>query len=265
MKIIRIIMDCCGASEDAIRSAQDLAVLGIDSLMSLELLPMFQQSFPGQNIELSMLERCKSLRDLEMALGSASIVSSLGSSSHRSSGDDERTPICTDKCDDNASGRIRGVIASVCDINQAEIVPHKSLDSLGVDSLLSIELHRALSQALNLELSPDDVSHSQTVDDLESLASRSVQQVTEPVNSANRSNPGPRARKETGLTTIQTDGSFQNFIEEHCYQACFISVGDLLRGRSTCCGPIQGSSNVAIVLHILPNAAVSQSCVTIVP
>ena len=58
---------------------------------------------------------------------------------------------------------------------------------------------------------------------------------------------------------------FQNFIEEHCYQACFISVGDLLRGRSTCCGPIQGSSNVAIVLHILPNAAVSQSCVTIVP
>jgi len=207
MKIIRIIMDCCGASEDAIRSAQDLAVLGIDSLMSLELLPMFQQSFPGQNIELSMLERCKSLRDLEMALGSASIVSSLGSSSHRSSGDDERTPICTDKCDDNASGRIRGVIASVCDINQAEIVPHKSLDSLGVDSLLSIELHRALSQALNLELSPDDVSHSQTVDDLESLASRSVQQVTEPVNSANRSNPGPRARKETGLTTIQTDGS----------------------------------------------------------
>lgn len=71
-KVSQIIIETCGIPENQMHAIKDLSALGVDSLMTLELVSALKQAFPNQMVDQSSLMHCRNVQDLENIILSTS-------------------------------------------------------------------------------------------------------------------------------------------------------------------------------------------------
>lgn len=162
-KLLKFISELCGISEKAIDSSKDLGTLGIDSLMLLELYSTLKKEFPLQKLDEPALHNCNTLGDIENIL----LVSLHDTQAIARS--EDVSPVDTLYRGENKGGKVRKVLQAVCELDDAHTPSNRTLDSLGIDSLMMIELEHALQKELGSAIRPDRVHSSRTVQDLENL------------------------------------------------------------------------------------------------
>ena len=163
IKLFKVISELCCISEKAMDSSKDLGALGIDSLMLLELYSALKKEFPLQKLDEPALHNCNTLGDLENVL-----LSSLPDTQAIARSEDV-SPVDTLYRGESKRGKVRKVLQAVCELNDAHTPSDRTLDSLGIDSLMMIELEHALQKELGSAIRSDRVHSSRTIQDLEDL------------------------------------------------------------------------------------------------
>lgn len=143
------------ATEGPIDFEVDLSELGIDSLLSIEMVHELQSEFADLRLSTSDFARCSTLGDIERLINSAVATIQLpdltpGSTSSPSG---EATPILTPQGADCSFPHLYMLLEDICGISIEDFDKDSSLEQLGVDSLLSIELNHALQERLGLTVS----------------------------------------------------------------------------------------------------------------
>lgn len=67
---------------------------------------------------------------------------------------------------------LQRLLAELCDLEPAEVLPATRLVALGLDSVLMVELGVALEELFGVHLGPEDVTGLETVADLEACVDR---------------------------------------------------------------------------------------------
>jgi len=164
-----VLQEVCGAEADT-QAATSLSQMGVDSLLFIELTEAIRGRFPQQSIPRHDLEGCVTVGDLievvVKAVGGSSVgiptpgsqpekrnsISTTSSSyeSHdaKDSADSSSTPATP-----GIESEIEALFLDVCGLQLTESDKHAPLSSLGVDSLLSMELLDELRRRLGLSIS----------------------------------------------------------------------------------------------------------------
>ncbi|KAH7304207.1 beta-ketoacyl synthase [Stachybotrys elegans] len=152
-KMREIVSEACGAEKDA-KVESTLEELGVDSLMFIEIIDGIRNRFPDAELDESVIRSCITLGDLvQAAIRSLGQESSSGSNvstpelTSRDSSSHQRrssptTPVSTEIVDQGSD--MVSLFQEVCGLTMTDDVKGHSLATLGVDSLLSIELSHAL-------------------------------------------------------------------------------------------------------------------------
>ncbi|CAK4016278.1 polyketide synthase [Lecanosticta acicola] len=199
-----LIAELCQLPVTSVTHDMPLDALGIDSLMTLELQSELRAR--GQAIDSVVLKQCRLVADVEAlctqdATSSSKFLLSLSRSTISSSGisapstmqssgylvpssassvhssDDgmsshtlKRTTIQSLPSSKSTSSSTLMLLAEACAVDKASLVGDVELQSLGVDSLLMLELHARVEQLVpNRNISLDDLSRCVTVADVENL------------------------------------------------------------------------------------------------
>ncbi|KAL0948282.1 hypothetical protein HGRIS_010876 [Hohenbuehelia grisea] len=186
-EIIKIVSETCDVSNIDVNT--DLGSLGVDSLMSIEIFGKLEATFPGADLDANALSSCQSVADIvkevSSKLGSVQLASSpssprtqpvsgastprtqafSGASTPRtlvfSGASTPRTLIDEDKLPEptvlvvDGSIDVKQLLANVLDISVKEIGDDSDFESLGLDSLTSIEALHALKNEFGLDLPSD--------------------------------------------------------------------------------------------------------------
>ncbi|KAF8630985.1 hypothetical protein AX15_002695 [Amanita polypyramis BW_CC] len=162
--VITVVADACNIDRSKVKLDTDLAVLGVDSLMSIEMAQRFQNMFPRMELDAHTLY-CS--RTVEQIIGEISVritngppssvtsstipPSASGTSSPRTLVfDDSQTSFCVDD-----APNIKKIISSVLDIDVGDINDNQELQLMGLDSLSSMEMLHVLKQEFSLDLPSD--------------------------------------------------------------------------------------------------------------
>ncbi|XXH03671.1 hypothetical protein Hte_010076 [Hypoxylon texense] len=160
-----IIRDACGVSIDAAGSAS-LSELGIDSLMLIEIAQAIRSRLPHLEIDEASVERCATLQELVATVSKASGQEAFHkiSTPDRTQESSPRTSAvvsfsATPATNDlEISSPIESLLLETCGIQVVDGMKDLPLASLGVDSLLSIELTDELQGRFGLTI--DDSKES---------------------------------------------------------------------------------------------------------
>lgn len=158
--VVRIVAETCDVSTSSMDAKTDLGDLGVDSLMSIEIFGKLESAFPSITLDAHKLSHCRSIAEI---VGEVSSKAPLPPSPRTSSepqsevssprtlvADDilpEPTPLAVDSDVD-----IRGILAAILDVSPKDITLDTDLESLGLDSLTSIEALAALKNEFGFDL-----------------------------------------------------------------------------------------------------------------
>lgn len=145
-EVLKVVSEACNISTESLDIHVDLASLGVDSLMSIEIFARLGDVFPRENLDAQTLSICRSVADIAKYISSLSQPSS-GISSPRPLILDEPAPP-----DAKGTPDVKRLLASILDIGIADISDDTDLESLGLDSLTSIEVVGTLKAELGLDL-----------------------------------------------------------------------------------------------------------------
>jgi iterative type I PKS product template protein len=200
--VARIVLRVTGADQSSFSSNSRLAELGVDSMLTIELCEELRKAFRSFTADLSALGPMSTIRDLQDHVASTipglrksptTTTATLPSmdTAAWSSRDVNAQP--HKKKDD--SGKVKNIIGRICGIPAIDIQQSSRLCTLGVDSLLAIELKDALSHELPDRNIPQlDLEGDLTVGDLISILC-SNQQVPEHSSMARpTTQSGPKAK-----------------------------------------------------------------------
>jgi iterative type I PKS product template protein len=197
------ISQLCGISSD-IDADTDLAQLGIDSLMFIELTQTLRRKL--NNIDSSDLDlsRCSTLRDLENLLLGLTVLSTssdmvVGVNSTLS--EPQRTPqptaaitsdLNTVASENSSFSIVKTLVERICGSQIFDSDKDISLESLGVDSLLSMELEQGLRQVCGISVDGNHGIISElTVGQLEVLILGKLGQSPSSITPQSSSSPVP--------------------------------------------------------------------------
>ncbi|KAL9620218.1 MAG: hypothetical protein Q9160_005227 [Pyrenula sp. 1 TL-2023] len=164
-RVLGIVGDLCGIPKQNLDPASDLNALGIDSMMQLELHSALKESFPNISPEPSDFHDCGTLQELiDLTLSSSAsppprrpAIARLPSFIRKLAADSlKRQP-----------SRVLEILKSVCMLEDSQLSPGQTLESLGIDSLMFIEIEQELKR--ELKVSSDQLHSCQTVGDLLAL------------------------------------------------------------------------------------------------
>jgi len=194
-EVLRVVSDMCGIGATSVDVNTDLASLGVDSLMTIEIFSALEILFPEANLNAHALSFCRSVADIVREVSSKVRPSQSFSGassppppmSETSSPmtlvpDDklpEPTPLLVDGEPD-----VKQVLASILDVSINDIGDDADFESLGLDSLTSIEALYALKNEFGLELPADLFTTCPTARSVLSFLSghlRAGTQIMEPV------------------------------------------------------------------------------------
>ncbi len=65
---------------------------------------------------------------------------------------------------------IAGIVATVAEVDRAEVRPGESLKDIGVDSLMGLEIAVHVERALGIQFDDDELGEIETFEDLVDLA-----------------------------------------------------------------------------------------------
>ncbi|KAL8878483.1 MAG: hypothetical protein Q9198_003712, partial [Flavoplaca austrocitrina] len=182
-----IISEVCGADGASISPENELAGLGIDSLMILELGSRIQDAF-NADFANGELTACVTVGDIE-----ALVLSNNGQPPPANA-----PP--TGKYGDHAaagftSQSIESVLVEVCGIEASKITAGAELGSLGIDSLMIFEIEDRLKATYPQTLEGEGLTSCVTVGDVERLV-RKAKPVEDIVLSSQSEDEPPRPRLE---------------------------------------------------------------------
>ncbi|KAL0945469.1 hypothetical protein HGRIS_000958 [Hohenbuehelia grisea] len=160
-EVIKIVAETCDISAGNLDVNTDLNALGVDSLMSIEIFGKLQALFPHTELNASALSHCSSVADILREI-SSNVPSGGYSSSEPSS---PRTLALDEKLQAKlleppvmiveSEPDIKQLLASVLDISVKEIGDDADFESLGLDSLTSIEAIGAIKTEYGLDVPGD--------------------------------------------------------------------------------------------------------------
>ncbi|TFY63793.1 hypothetical protein EVJ58_g3045 [Rhodofomes roseus] len=165
--ILQLVARMCDIPLDHVNPESRLKYLGVDSLMSIELIGRLNDTYSSLNMDprtLGNLERISDLVDfVEQRIflqADASHDSGLPDDARRGS-----IPSATRV----TAEYVKSVLAGVLDIPPEKLGDDEHLDRLGLDSLSSIEVRHALSTAYGYRIPLDVFARCKTVKDLSSV------------------------------------------------------------------------------------------------
>ncbi|PWY93214.1 ketoacyl-synt-domain-containing protein [Aspergillus sclerotioniger CBS 115572] len=171
----KIVLDAvstvCAVPPSQVGLATRLVDLGFDSLMQVELWDLVGKPFPSRRIRLSF--EMGTVEDIVSQVLGARNTSSVASSPRSES--DECSPsnsICasiTDRCGklipdgDAVTDRVLGLVAEICGRRGSDLDAAITMDSLGLDSLLTIELQASVRDVFGISLPLEMLSPRTTI------------------------------------------------------------------------------------------------------
>ncbi|KAG6866326.1 Type I Iterative PKS [Blastosporella zonata] len=157
--VIDIVSETCDLGAQELDLNADLASLGVDSLMSIEIFGRLARSFPDAHLNAHTLSFCTTVADIihevSTKMNSSSAAGSDSPMTVFSGTSTPRTLVPDDAFCDLAQDEepdVKDVLASVLDLEAHEIDDDADFDSLGLDSLTSIEALHALKTEYRLDL-----------------------------------------------------------------------------------------------------------------
>ncbi|TFK33599.1 hypothetical protein BDQ12DRAFT_657776 [Crucibulum laeve] len=170
-RIVDIVAETCDVSAASIDVDSDLASLGVDSLMSIEIFGKLEAAFPEAVLNSHTLSYCKNVSDIIGEVSSKLGGSSNGdeSGTHSTGGSSSPRTLVQDdgpiqsELSVNGDFDVKQVLSTVLDVKVGDISDDADLAALGLDSLTSIEALQALKTELGIDLSNDFFSTCQTV------------------------------------------------------------------------------------------------------
>ncbi|KAJ3575743.1 hypothetical protein NP233_g904 [Leucocoprinus birnbaumii] len=158
--VVKIVAETCDISASAVDAKADLGALGVDSLMSIEIFGKLEVAFPSVSLDAHKLSHCRSVAEIVTEISSKAHLPSPPSASTepQSEVSSPRTLVADDNLPEptplavDSSVDVRGILAGVLDVSPKDIGFDIDLESLGLDSLTSIEALAALKTEFGLEL-----------------------------------------------------------------------------------------------------------------
>lgn len=158
-EITRIVAETCDISAANVDPRTDLASLGVDSLMSIEIFGKLEATFPTICLDAHKLSHCRNIADIISEISSkASTAVSTPAIEPQSEVSSPRTLVAEDNLPEptplavDGDVDIRGILAAVLDVSPKDIGEDVDLESLGLDSLTSIEALAALKTEFGIQL-----------------------------------------------------------------------------------------------------------------
>jgi len=171
-EIINIVAETCDISAASVDVNTDLSSLGVDSLMSIEIFGKLQASFSNVELDAHALSHCenvsgiisevsKLLKDLPAAQSSSTSVPSTAITPAAS------TTASSSSSTVDVAALVSRIVSDTCDISLSAIGLDTDLNSLGVDSLMSIEIFGKLEESFpNVALDATVLSHCHSISDI---------------------------------------------------------------------------------------------------
>ncbi|TFK43602.1 polyketide synthase [Crucibulum laeve] len=196
-EVIRIVSETCDISASSVNVKTDLASLGVDSLMSIEIFGKLQAAFPGANLDPRTLSHCESITDIVQEVSKT--VSTTGGTDQSTAISSYQVPAPAEVVENISSAsdvqtEVINIVADTCGISAASLSVDADLDSLGVDSLMSIEIFSKLQETFS------DASL-----DANALSScRSVADIVKKIPSTTTSRSAPLPSYQSGPSSPMT-------------------------------------------------------------
>ncbi|KAJ7621501.1 hypothetical protein DFH06DRAFT_1448289 [Mycena polygramma] len=170
--VIKLVADTCDVAISAVQVNTDLASIGIDSMMSIEIFGGLRMAFPGVDLAAHDLSACVTVADIcrevtSKVNGSAQAAPSLG----RLIAPQITTPFVPVELPSASALSVDAVVvklvADTCDVPPSAVHLDTDLASIGIDSMVSIEIFGALRMEFpDAELDAHDLSSCITVADI---------------------------------------------------------------------------------------------------
>ncbi|KAJ6454535.1 putative polyketide synthase [Mycena vitilis] len=169
--VIKLVADACDVAVSAVQMHTDLASIGIDSMMSIEIFGGLRMAFPGADLAAHDLSACVTVADICREVTSKVNGSAHAAPSSGLIGPESTSPFVPVESP-SASARsvdalVMKLVADTCDVPPSAVQLHTDLASIGIDSMMSIEIFGALRIKFpDAELAAHDLSSCITVADI---------------------------------------------------------------------------------------------------
>ncbi|KAG6907234.1 Type I Iterative PKS [Tephrocybe rancida] len=212
--VINFVSETCGLGGQKFDLDADLGSLGVDSLMSIEIYSRLAQSFPEAHLNSHTLSFCTTVADIihevSTKMGSRSVAGSDTPMTAFSGTSTPRTLVPDDALSDSVHDGdldVKDVLASVLDLAPHEIDDDADFDSLGLDSLTSIEALHALKTEFDVDLPSNVFTTFHTPRTLQSFLASQVSKHSKLPHAEAIATTTAKATKRPTSTTAQTISS----------------------------------------------------------
>ncbi|KAJ7051783.1 putative polyketide synthase [Mycena amicta] len=155
--VIRLIAEACDVPVSVVDTHTDLAAIGIDSMMSIEIFGALRGVFPSAGLDSQSLALCRSVADIchqvSTRLGQSASppqTSTAHTATPRTLVED--TPLLFDPED---APDVLQILSAVLEVGLDALSPDADFDALGLDSLTAIEALHELKSQFGLDLPSD--------------------------------------------------------------------------------------------------------------
>lgn len=168
-KIIAIILEVCEQQPKCnITGSSRLESLGVDSLMRIELAQLLQVHYSGVYVE--DVAHAETVEDIWRCVNAKERPNYSDSSCETDTDSIIATPVAGSEPDLTSASDITGLLINIlhttCEVELDNLVPNTRMDTLGIDSLMEIELQGALGRCFGENLPQYNMSSCQTIAEL---------------------------------------------------------------------------------------------------
>ncbi|KAJ7094725.1 putative polyketide synthase [Mycena belliarum] len=175
--VLKLVSDTCAIHASAVDVSTDLASIGVDSMMSIEIVGGLRTEFPGLDFDPRVLSCCFSISDICRAVqsqlrpstpsfglprivdeDSSSPRTSLGMTQTVSEEPSSPRTLLDEQCSGShlvapdGAQRVMQILSGVLEVSCGDLCIDTDLDALGLDSLAAIEALYAIRTELGLDL-----------------------------------------------------------------------------------------------------------------
>ncbi|KAF2199798.1 hypothetical protein GQ43DRAFT_442160 [Delitschia confertaspora ATCC 74209] len=201
--VVRTISEVCGVHPDSCQSSRSLNELGVDSLMSIEICSSLKRHLPGLDMDGSTLMELNTIGKLSEHIEKITDrdqCPKIMSPDQRQTTSRQISPKRTTQAGSlqrNNSRfpeykQVESRLKEVCGISHASLRPDSTLGSLGLDSLLSLEVRESFKKEFAIDIAAEQLHSDLTVHELFKTVTKSATPALK---------PGPRQCSPSNVKT----------------------------------------------------------------